>query len=64
VKEKHRGISYSVVRTGAGSWEWSVRLGRRPAVLKMGEASSELNAAVQARQLIDEALKLRKPKSK
>jgi hypothetical protein len=54
-EKEYRGISYSVVRTGATSWEWSVSLGA-PTVLKMGEAASELLAAVRVRQLIDEAL--------
>jgi hypothetical protein len=55
VKDKHRGVSYSVVRTGAISWEWYVQLGT-PTVLKTGEASSEPIALMQAHQLIGNAL--------
>jgi hypothetical protein len=63
VKGKHRSISYSVVRTGAISWEWSVQLGT-PTVLKTGEASSESIAVMQARQFIDNALRKIRPKAK
>jgi hypothetical protein len=40
VKEKHPGISYSVVRTGARSWEWFMHLDA-PAVLKIGEGATK-----------------------
>jgi hypothetical protein len=55
VKDKYRDIGYSIVRTGASSWEWSLHLGA-PTVLEMGSASSEHDAVMQARQIIDEAL--------
>ena len=58
---KHRGISYSVVRTAADMWEWSVNLGHPPPMLRIGEASSEYKGAMQARQLIDTAFDLQKP---
>ena len=56
MKEEHRGISYSVVRIAAETWEWSVSFGDPP-VLKMGEATSEPRAVLRVRQMIDETLR-------
>ena len=55
MRGKHRGIGYSVVRTGIRSWEWSMYLGA-PSIFKMGEASSELGASTRACEFIDETL--------
>ena len=56
MRGKHRGINYSVVRTGTRSWEWSMYLGA-PSILKMGVASSELGAATRACEFIDDWLR-------
>jgi hypothetical protein len=56
---EHRGVNYSLVEEAPGVWRWTVLIGH-PAMLRMGEASSELQADVQVRSVIDLALARKK----
>jgi hypothetical protein len=52
----YRGVEFSSVRCAAGGrWRWSVLVGQ-PAMLRMGEAATELQADLNARNVIDRAI--------
>ena len=53
---KHRGVEYSVVQGGQPDvWRWSVLVGQ-PAMLRLGEATTEQQAAMQVWRVIHRAL--------
>ncbi len=52
----YRGVEFSMVRCAAGGrWRWSVLVGQ-PAMLRMGEAATEEQAELNARNVIDRAI--------
>jgi hypothetical protein len=46
-QKTYRGVEFSIVRCAAGRWRWSVLVGQ-PAMLRMGEASSNQQAELDA----------------
>jgi hypothetical protein len=53
---KHRGVEYSVVQGGQPDvWRWSVMVGQ-PAMLRLGEATTEQQAEMQVWRVIDRSL--------
>lgn len=53
---KHRGVEYSVVQGDLPDiWRWSVMVGQ-PAMLRLGEATTEQQAEMQVWRVIDRSL--------
>jgi hypothetical protein len=53
---EYKGVSIAVVQNGRG-WRWSLLTGE-PAMLRLGEADSEQAAIMEARRVIDRALRV------
>jgi hypothetical protein len=56
---EHRGVNYSLIEGPPGVWRWTVLIGH-PAMLRIGEASSEHQADILVRSVIDLALARKK----
>jgi hypothetical protein len=53
---KYRGVNYSLVRGSSPNlWRWSVMVGQ-PEMLRLGEATTESQAAMHVHAVIDRAL--------
>ena len=55
---KYRGVEYTITQgTQPNVWKWRVMVGK-PEMLRMGEATDQMNAELQVRHVIDRALKV------
>jgi hypothetical protein len=55
---KYRGVEYTMTQGSQPNvWKWRVMVGK-PEMLRMGEATDQMNAELQVRHVIDRALKV------
>jgi hypothetical protein len=60
VTMQYRGVEYTITQgTQPDVWRWRVMVGK-PEMLRMGEATTQMHAELQVRQVIDRALDLQK----
>lgn len=57
---EYRGVEYMITQgTQPDVWRWRVLVGT-PALLRMGEAATQMHAELQVRQVIDRSLEVQK----
>ena len=55
---KYRGVEYTMTQGSQPNvWKWRVMVGK-PEMLRMGEATDQMHAELQVRQVIDRAAKV------
>ena len=60
VTMQYRGVEYTITQgTQSDVWRWRAVVGK-PEMLRMGEATTQMHAELQIRQVIDRALDLQK----
>ena len=56
---RYRGIAYTITEgTTPDVWRWQVKVGN-PAMLRIGEATTEMQAETMVKSIIDRSIKLR-----
>jgi hypothetical protein len=56
---RYRGITYTITQGSTPDvWRWQVMVGN-PAMLRLGEASTEADAETKVKSIIDRSIKLR-----
>lgn len=60
VTMQYRGVEFTITQgTQPDVWRWRAMVGK-PEMLRMGEATTQMHAELQIRQVIDRALDLQK----